>query len=237
MTSSSGNQISVNRPLPERCESGVGSLLRSVLKLALACYHLARWGESGAGKSEIASELAQRLRERGLRAAVLQQDDYFFHPPFTNARLRRASLDHVGVSEVNLVALDTTVRAIQSGTRRVVKPLIIYEEDRITQEVLDVDGAQVVIVDGTYTTLIPSAGLRILVERTYDELQLARRRRGREVQDDHLEEVLAIEHRIIAGHREWADVVVDLSSSRLDLRCRGSSDAPPRPETGHQERR
>ncbi|HEU68591.1 MAG TPA: hypothetical protein ENN53_05190 [Candidatus Acetothermia bacterium] len=193
-------------------------------------------GESGAGKSEVAFELARRLEAQGFRTIVIQQDDYFFYPPLTNARLRRVSLDHVGVSEVNLEALDATVREIRGGSPRVVKPLVIYEEDRITQEELDAAGVQVVIVEGTYTTLLPSAGLRILLERPYHELQLARRQRGREAQDEHLEAVLAIEHRIIAGHRERADVAVDLSSRSVERLCSFRAKLPPGLEAGEPAR-
>lgn len=174
-------------------------------------------GESGVGKSEVSSELALRLGAHGLRTIVIQQDDYFFYPPLTNARLRRASLDHVGVSEVNLKGLDATVREILAGPPRVAKPLVVYEEDRITREELDVAGVQAVIIEGTYTTLLPSARLRIFLERRRNELQRARRERKREVQDEHLEAVLAIEHRIIAGHRERADVAVDLSCHRFEF--------------------
>ncbi len=194
-------------------------------------------GESGVGKSEVALELARELRAQGLRTIVIQQDDYFFYPPHTNARLRRASLDHVGVSEVNLKAVNATVREILAGTPRVMKPLVVYEEDRITREELDVAGVQVVIVEGTYTTLLSSAGLRIFLERPYHELQLARRQRGREAQDEHLEAVLAIEHRIIAGHRERADVAVDLSSRCLEFLSSFPADLPPRLEASEPQRR
>ncbi len=53
-------------------------------------------GESGAGKSELAYEIYRLLNESGIRAGVLQQDDYFVFPPRTNHEMRRRNLEQVG---------------------------------------------------------------------------------------------------------------------------------------------
>ena len=47
-------------------------------------------GESGAGKSISAAAIAEQLEQAGLLVKIFQQDDYFFLPPFTNDRKRRA---------------------------------------------------------------------------------------------------------------------------------------------------
>lgn len=165
-------------------------------------------GESGAGKSEIACVLGGLLEHTGVRTVLLQQDDYFVYPPLTNAARRRASLQHVGVSEVRLDALDRSIHEIMGGAKVISKPLVIYEEDRITEETIDTAGARVVIAEGTYTTLLPSAGLRVFIDRSYHETMNDRRARGREVQDEHLQQVLELEHAIISRHKDLADVIV-----------------------------
>ena len=50
-------------------------------------------GESGSGKSELASEIARLLTEEGLKTDILQQDDYFVFPPRTNHEMRRRNLE------------------------------------------------------------------------------------------------------------------------------------------------
>ncbi len=45
-------------------------------------------GESGAGKSEIAASIADKLKEFDIQSYIFGQDDYFKLPPKTNARQR-----------------------------------------------------------------------------------------------------------------------------------------------------
>jgi energy-coupling factor transporter ATP-binding protein EcfA2 len=73
-------------------------------------------GESGSGKSELASEIARLLTERGLKAGILQQDDYFVFLPKTNHEMRRRNLEQVGPYEVKLDFLDSNLRS-SSGAR------------------------------------------------------------------------------------------------------------------------
>ena len=66
----------------------------------------------------------------------------------------------------------------------------------------------VVIAEGTYTTLLDNVDTRIFIARNRLETMAARRRRGREEMDPFIERVLEIEHEIIAPHRELADVLI-----------------------------
>lgn len=169
---------------------------------------LAIAGESGSGKSELAVALRQELFDRGIRAVILQQDDYFRYPPHTNAELRRRDLRHVGPSEVRLDLLDRHLAEILEGAEEIEKPLVIYEEDLITKEKLDLRRAKVVIVEGTYTSLLRHVHIRVFIDRTYRETKAARLERAREAQDEFLEKVLEIEHRIISQHKGRADLVI-----------------------------
>jgi uridine kinase len=165
-------------------------------------------GESGSGKSETARAIADELQGHGTACAILQQDDYFVLPPRTNDRARRANLLWVGPTEVRLDLLDEHLRAALEGTDHIVKPLVIYEEDRIHEEMVDLTGVKVVIAEGTYTSLLDNAGRRIFIARNHLETMEDRRRRGREQPDPFIERVLEIEHAVISGHRERADAVI-----------------------------
>lgn len=166
-------------------------------------------GESGSGKSTTARALAEELDARGLPCAVFQQDDYFRLPPKTNDRARREDISWVGPGEVRLDLLDDHLAAAREGTARVIKPLVVYAEDRITEETVDLEGVAVVLAEGTYTTLLANADRRVFIARTYRETLEDRRRRGREPFDPFIERVLEIEHRIISPHRARADAVID----------------------------
>ena len=168
-------------------------------------------GESGSGKSETAAALAEHLEPSGIRAVVLQQDDYFVHPPRTNHETRLRDISWVGPQEVRLELLAEHVAEARSGAGALIKPLVIYEEDRITEETVELSGARLLIVEGTYTSLLPDVDTRVFIDLTYRETKKARLERAREEQDDFLERVLEIEHRIISAHKARADLIIDAS--------------------------
>lgn len=166
-----GEHIAAARWLAEVILPRLGSL-SGRLVLAIA-------GESGSGKSELAVALRQELFDRGIRAVILQQDDYFKYPPRTNAELRRRDLGHVGPSEVRLELLDGHLAEILRGAEEIEKPLVIYEEDLIATEKPDLKRAKVVIVEGTYTSLLCNVHVRVFIDRTYRETKAARLERAR----------------------------------------------------------
>jgi len=165
-------------------------------------------GESGSGKSEIASALYDILSKKGIKSAILQQDDYFVYPPKTNAEMRRKDINHVGLTEVRLGLLDQNLKDVIDGKDEIVKPLVIFDTDRITEETVDLRGIKVVIVEGTYTTILKNARQHVFIDRTYVDTREKRQRRGREKQDAFLEEILEIEHGIISSQEVQADIIV-----------------------------
>ncbi len=165
-------------------------------------------GESGSGKSEIAASLARQLARRGIGSLIIQQDDYFVYPPKTNEAMRRRDINHVGLSEVRLDRLDEDLKAARDGADSLVKPLVIFDDDTITTETLDLRGKKVIIVEGTYTTTLRHVDRRIFIARDYNDTRRTRLRRAREAQDEFLEQVLQIEHGLIAPHRARADIII-----------------------------
>jgi len=165
-------------------------------------------GESGSGKSETAQAIADALQTHGITAAILQQDDYFVHPPRTNDRTRRANICWVGSAEVRLDLLDAHLQAAREGTNTLDKPLVIYEEDRITTEEMDLTDAGVIIAEGTYTSLLEHADRRVFIARNRLDTMEHRMKRGREDFDPFIEQVLEIEHEIISQHLALADAVI-----------------------------
>ncbi len=165
-------------------------------------------GESGSGKSEMGRALADELIERGIQAAVLQQDDYYVLPPRFNDAARRANIAWVGTTEVRLDLLDEHLEAAQDGANEIVKPLVIYEDNRIDEETVSLTDVEVVIAEGVYTSLCEHVDRRVFIARNRLETMEHRRKRAREEFDPFIEEVLVTEHEIISQHRELADVVI-----------------------------
>jgi uridine kinase len=173
-------------------------------------------GESGSGKSETGQAVADALNTRNLKTLVLQQDDYFVHPPKTNDRTRRRDIGWVGMQEVRLDLLDQHLAQARSGARRIVKPLVVYGEDRITEENVSLRGIAAVVAEGTYTTALVNVDTRVFIDLNYLETLQSRLERAREAQDDFLEKVLEIEHRIISAHKSRADYLIDKQYQLVD---------------------
>jgi uridine kinase len=165
-------------------------------------------GESGAGKSELAFEIYRLLNDQGVKTEVLQQDDYFVFPPQTNHEMRRRNLEQVGPYEVKLDFLDANLRSFKRGESPIYKPLVIYDQDRITTEEMDVSRLAVLIAEGTYTSLLRFADFRVFIDRDYRQTLEARMRRARDKWEPFIQDVLEREHQVISQHRSLAHVVV-----------------------------
>lgn len=165
-------------------------------------------GESGSGKSETAKALAEALEARGVACGIYQQDDYFVLPPKSNDKKRREDIAWVGTREVRLDLLDDHLAAALAGADEVKKPLVIYDDDIITEETMDLRGLKVLIAEGTYTTLLEHVDTRVFIARTRLETLEARRKRGREAIEPFIEKVLEIEHAIISPQAARAHVVI-----------------------------
>ena len=165
-------------------------------------------GESGSGKSETARALADALEARDIKAAILQQDDYYVLPPRSNDDARRANFCWVGTTEVRIDLLDQHLASAREGAASLAKPLVIYSENLITEETISLDGMDVVIAEGVYTSLCHNVDRRIFIARNRLETMEHRMRRGREEFDSFIEDVLKAEHEIISQHRPMADVVI-----------------------------
>ncbi len=165
-------------------------------------------GESGSGKSETGLALAEALKERGVLAAVLHQDDYYVLPPKSNDAARRANFAWVGTTEVRIDLLSEHLGQAKAGAEFITKPLSLYGEDRISEETISLEGTQVVIAEGVYTALCDNVDRRVFIARNRLETMAHRAKRGREAFDPFIEKVLETEHEIISKFRESADVVI-----------------------------
>lgn len=129
-------------------------------------------------------------------------------------------MDWVGANEVHLDLMDQNLKDFKAGRGQITKPLVIFKEDRITEETLNIEEFTVAIAEGTYTTSLNHVDCRIFIDQTYHETKKARLLRAREEQDDFLETVLKIEHKIISSHKRMADLIVtrDYNVEKNDIR-------------------
>jgi uridine kinase len=175
-------------------------------------------GESGSGKSEIAFCLKELVEKQGKKAVIFGQDDYFKLPPKSNHNKRLEDISWVGPGEVKLDLLDEHIAAIkQNPDKPLEKPLVYYDEDRIDTETLQPASPQVVIAEGTYTSLLENLDMRVFINRNYRQTKKARLKRARDPDVAFLEKVLEIEHQEISRHKARADVVLAPPPEEQDM--------------------
>lgn len=168
-------------------------------------------GESGCGKTETGKALVIELEKTGLGALVLGQDNYFFLPPLANDAARKKDSTWLGPhKEVNLKSLDQNLADAMNGADRIEVPHIDYDTNVETLQPVDIKGTKVIIVEGTYTSLLKHVDTKIFIDADYNDTLKFRklRNRGNEVNDPFVENILETEHKIIAGHKFLADFVI-----------------------------
>jgi uridine kinase len=168
-------------------------------------------GESGSGKSETGKAICDELEKHQIKAVLLGQDDYFVLPPKSNDAKRREDSEWLGPHvEVRLDLLQHNIINALQGANEIVKPLIDYDNNCVEEERINLDQVKVVVIEGTYTSLLRSVDTKVFIDRNrLDTLEHRKKRnRGNEVNDPFIEQILRTEHKIIAGHRQLADFII-----------------------------
>lgn len=181
-------------------------------------------GESGSGKSTLSLAMKTLLEERGNKTFIFHMDDYFRYPPHDNHQKRLEDISWVGPGEVNLELLQEHVDKVKEGTGMLRKPLVHYRENLIREVIVEMDDVGVVIVEGTYTTLLENIDCKVFMLRNYIDTYEARVRRGRDQLIPFNEKVLEIEHEIIRKHADLADILIDKNYNVIVQTKKGSED-------------
>jgi len=184
------------------------ALLLPEIKSSPIKYIITVAGESGAGKSEIAASIADELDKRNYKCFIFQQDDYFIYPPKTNASKRKEDINWVGMQEVKLDLIDKQIKMILEGNEIIEKPLVFFDEDRISKETVNFKDFDILIAEGTYTTALNMVNSKVFIDRDVFDTRSSRKKRSREKQDEFLENILTIEHEIISRHKALADIII-----------------------------
>jgi uridine kinase len=208
-----GDKLVIEQHHTDRAED-ISELLEGLIEPR---YVLTIAGESGSGKSELAFEIARLLTERDISSGILGQDDYFVFPPKTNHEMRQNNLEQVGPYEVKLDFMDSNLRSFKRGENPIYKPLVVYEENRITTEEMDVSDQVAMVAEGTYTSLLNFADFRVFIDRSYRETLDARKKRARDKFEDFVTDVLEKEHQIISQHKRMADLLIPSEFDRIIL--------------------
>jgi uridine kinase len=195
----------------ENAASQIVSAILGRLNLSIRRLAITLAGESGCGKTETGKALITAFGKQGINAIVLGQDNYFFLPPKENDRQRKTDNTWLGPhKEVNLELMDKHLGAAKNGAASIDVPHIQYDTNVSTVSTVSLEGIGIIIAEGTYTSLLRQADVRIFIDEDYNATLKYRklRNRGNEVNDPFVENILETEHKIIAGHKFLADFII-----------------------------
>lgn len=195
----------------EKVSKTIYSLLCEKVKNKSKVYVITICGESGCGKTETGKALVNEFQKNGVLAILLGQDNYFFYPPLENDAMRKKDAEWLGPhKEVNLELLNRHLLNAKNGANTISVPHINYDLNSRTTVPINIEGIEVIIVEGTYTSFLKYVDTKIFIDEDYKETLKYRklRNRGNEVNDPFVENILETEHKIIAGHKYLADLII-----------------------------
>ena len=182
-----------------RSDFGVPRATRTVITVA---------GESGSGKSVTATDLATAMNDAGIRTIIIHQDNYFVRPPRTNHAHRLTDLGSVGPQEVQMDVIAANMLAFRAGAT-ITAPVVDYAGNRFLTQSLDFTDTQALVVEGTYALLLDGWDIGVFLQATYRDTEARRKARNRDIDDPFVDQVLEIEHRLIAPQSLRADILLD----------------------------
>lgn len=167
-------------------------------------------GESGSGKTTISKAFKEVLEDQGYKVLILHQDNYFKLPPKLNHLARLKDFTHIGPQEVRLSLLDKHIQQVKSGAiRTLFIPYMDWVSDTEKIKQQDVENIDIIIIEGTYTSLLKEADHKIFINTRFQQTRQNRIKRNRETVTDFIEKVLAKESTIINEHQKLADIIID----------------------------
>jgi uridine kinase len=185
------------------------SLVKPKIQQSNGVYIITVGGESGSGKSTLSLAVEHLLKQQGIHCFIFHMDDYFKLPPKDNHDQRLEDISKVGPGEVDLELLQDHLDQCRQGAKIIKKPLVHYRENKIREIIVEMEGIEVIIAEGTYVSLLKNIDCKIFMLRNYLDTYEDRVKRARDPIIPFNEKVLKIEHDIVKKHRKLADILVD----------------------------
>lgn len=204
-----GDVINIEAHHIQAAKNIVAKIVQQII-ISNGIYSISIAGESGSGKSEMAKALQEEFFKYSVSSIIFQQDDYFFLPPKSNDKKRRTDFDWIGPQEVRLDLINEHLQELKSAVKSILKPLVIYNEDMITKETVSIEDSKVIIVEGTYTSLLKNIDHKIFIARNKFDTLESRKKRSRAAYelDEFTDKVLEKEHKIISEHKSLANTII-----------------------------
>ncbi|NQU35108.1 MAG: uridine kinase [Bacteroidetes bacterium] len=169
-------------------------------------------GEVGTGKSTISYLLAKYLKKEGIRAKIMDLDNYYRVAPIDRKKWRlKHGIESVGLDEYNWGKIYENIEDFKES--RITKmPLVDMVTDYQDELTTNFQGVDLLIIKGLYSIKCKESRLKIFIELSTEEASKFNTYEGVEESDEFRLRVMAKEQGIVQQLKKDADFFVDFNS-------------------------
>ncbi len=170
-------------------------------------------GEVGTGKSTVSYLLAKLFKKKGIRAKIMDLDNYYKVPP-TDRKVWRLKhgLESVGLDEYDWDKIYENIQDFKED--RVAKmPLVDMVTDYQDELITNFKGVDLLIIKGLYSIKCKESRLKVFIELSFQEAMKYNTYEGVEETDDFRLQVMGKEHEIVQQLKKDADFFIDFDTA------------------------
>lgn len=169
-------------------------------------------GESGTGKTEVATVLRDLLYTLGYRVNILSLDDYYLTLPEERvAERQKSDYTKVGIVEIDWNFVHSIV---EKYLRKIPRNIWCQRTNRYTNAVEGVQwnskDVDILIIEGLFAGYLELPCVKVHIEGSIKDTLAFRVKRGKEKPGSHRNKVLKIEKREVKKLKKNADLIVTL---------------------------
>lgn len=170
-------------------------------------------GEVASGKSPVSLCLGRLLKQEGIKAKLIDLDDFYIIPPPERRMWRLENgLEKVGLSEIDWELVLKVIDDFRND-RPSRYPDVDLVTDKVDHHETEFSGVDVLIIHGLYSLNIPEADMRVYMEMTWPETIDRQRESQKEVIDGFRLQVLRREQKVVLELKKKADIFIDLNTA------------------------
>ena len=167
-------------------------------------------GESGTGKTEVATILQDTLWNKyKKRVKIVHIDDFYFTNWLERNTLRRKKgISSVGMKEIDWKKLDKLVSVFKSGAKYLHVQKIHKYTNSMENSIALNGSIDILIVEGLYANALKNSDLNIYLDGSYEDTEDFRKKRNKEPINCFRKKVLAKEQKDIIKTKKYSNIVI-----------------------------
>lgn len=170
-------------------------------------------GEVGTGKSTVSYLLARQLKEHGIRAKIMDLDNYYKIPPMERKEWRQKhGLQQIGTDEYDWNRIYHNIEDFKQS-KVATMPLVDLITDYTDTLTTDFSGVDLLIIKGLYSIKCKESKLKVFIELSYKEALEQDIFESNETTDEFRIQVMQREQEVVQKLKKEANFFIDFETS------------------------